>query len=97
MQNPFEVIDSRLNNLENLLIDLKHVTLPKLLALKTNEPEPSEFLTKKEAATLLSCSPSTIDNYRRSGILKRHYIGSSVRFKRAELLSIVEHKKVNND
>lgn len=93
MQNPFEVIDSRLSNLENLLIDLKHVTLPNLFSIKKKEPKSSDFVTKKEAANILSCSISTIDNYRRSGKLNRYNVGSAVRFKRAEIISIIEDKQ----
>lgn len=57
---------------------------------KEDNQDPDKLLTKKEAAELLSCATSTIDNYRRSGIIKRHYIGSSVRFKRTELLDAVK-------
>lgn len=46
----------------------------------TPEPTPGQLLTKKEAAKLLACSPSTIDNAARAGKLPRHYIGKSVRF-----------------
>jgi len=54
------------------------------------EPEPDRYITKKEAAKLWGCSVSTIDNYRRAGILKRYRIGSAVRFKRSELLEAIE-------
>ena len=57
--------------------------------LTSSEPDP--YLTKKEAAKFLSCSVSTIDNYRRAGTLKRYNFGSSVRFKRSELLQMIEH------
>lgn len=88
MDNPFQIIDARLSNLENLILDLKHSTIPKLLE-KPKHPNPNQFLTKKEAAKLLSCSVSTIDNYRRAGKLKRYNIGSSVRFKRTALLGML--------
>ena len=55
--------------------------------------EPNDYVTKKEAAKLLSCSVSTIDNYRRSGKLNRYNVGSAVRFKRAEIISIIEDKQ----
>jgi len=54
-----------------------------------------EYLTKKEAAKLLSCSVSTIDNYRRAGILKRYNIGSSVRFKKVDVLATMEQVNTN--
>lgn len=48
------------------------------------------LITKKEAAKLLSCSTSTIDNYRRSGKLKKYNVGTSVRFKKSEVLELAQ-------
>ena len=55
MSNPFEEIEARLANIENLLIDLKHNPggAPPL-------PDPDEFLTVKEAATFLKLSVPTV-------------------------------------
>lgn len=54
------------------------------------------FLSKKQAARLLSCSPSTIDNHARAGRLARHYVGGkSVRFDRQQVLSLAQ-KHTNN-
>lgn len=55
MNNPFEVIEARLNTIETLLLDIKH--RPK------GEPEAQEaekVLTVKEAAAFLSLSVPTI-------------------------------------
>jgi excisionase family DNA binding protein len=54
------------------------------------EPREPAFLTKKQAANKLSCSPSTIDNAARAGRLKRHYIGKGVRFKLEEVLALAK-------
>lgn len=61
---------------------------------ENQQPEPlPEYLTKKEAAELLKCSIATIDNYRRSGKLKRYnHLGHIVRFKRSELMEAMEGK-----
>lgn len=48
------------------------------------------FINKKQAARLLSCSPSTIDNHARAGTLARHYVGKSVRFDRQQVLSLAK-------
>lgn len=49
------------------------------------------FVSKKQAARLLACSPSTIDNHARSGKLTRHYIGKkSVRFERVQVLALAQ-------
>lgn len=44
-----------------------------------------ELLTRKEAAKFLGVSIATIDNWTKQGKIKKHYNGSAVRFKRAEL------------
>lgn len=78
--------------LEKLIIDCM------TNCLKANNQKPTieipkndeDLLTKKEAAQLLKCSTSTVDNYARSGILTRFYLGRSVRFKRKELLQLIK-------
>jgi len=89
MNNPFLTIDARLTNIESLLLSLKHETIPNLSKSQETESDPDQLLTKKEAATLLRCATSTIDNWRRIGKIKRYYVGSSVRFKKNELLAAV--------
>lgn len=54
------------------------------------------FLTKREAARLLSCSTSTIDNYARAGKLTRNYLGKTVRFRREEVLKLTEPSNLNH-
>ena len=56
------------------------------------EPTPGQLLTKKEAAKLLACSPSTIDNAARAGKLPRHYIGKSVRFQKEDVQNLPMQK-----
>lgn len=54
---------------------------------------PPEYVTKKEAARLLSCSVSTIDNYRRDGKIQKYNVGKGsggVRFKRSEILELAK-------
>lgn len=54
------------------------------------------FVSKKQAARLLSCSPSTIDNHARAGRLTRHYVGGkSVRFDRLQVLALAQ-KRTNH-
>lgn len=82
------------DDLETLIIDCVNVCLKHHEPEETNQPEQqSEYLTKKEAAELLKCSIATIDNYRRSGKLKRYnHLGHIVRFKRSEVLAAIEGK-----
>lgn len=97
MVNPYEIIEKRLTNLENLLLDLKHETLPNLLRKQKNqEPNQDKLINKKEAANLLGCSTSTIDNYARRGDLPRYRIGSAVRFKPSEVLALIKNRGNNS-
>ena len=48
------------------------------------------FVSKRQAARLLSCSPSTIDNHARAGQLTRHYVGKAVRFDRQQVLGLAK-------
>lgn len=55
MNNPFEVIEARLNNIETLLLDLKHK--PKE---QGEQPETDELLTVQDTAKFLSLSVPTV-------------------------------------
>ena len=55
MNNPFEVIEARLNNIETLLLDLKHT--PKE---QSAQPEADELLTVQQTAKFLSLSVPTV-------------------------------------
>ena len=55
MNNPFEIIDARLSNIESLLLDLKHNSQEPTLSL-----EKDELLTVRDAAQFLSLSVPTI-------------------------------------
>lgn len=48
------------------------------------------YVSKREAASLISVCQSSIDNAARAGKLKRHYVGKSVRFVRAEVLALAK-------
>jgi excisionase family DNA binding protein len=53
MNNPFEIIDARLKNIECLLLDIKY---PK----KEKQQEAEEFLTIQQAAVLLNLAVPTL-------------------------------------
>jgi len=55
MNNPFEIIEARLNNIETLLLDLKHS--PKE---QHSHPESDQLLTIQQAAEILCLSVPTI-------------------------------------
>lgn len=55
MNNPFQTIDARLSNIENLLLDLKHSPQK-----DDTQPKADELLTVQGAAKFLSVAVSTI-------------------------------------
>ena len=55
MNNPFELIEARLNNIETLLLDLKHE--PKEQGV---QPETDELLTVQDTAKFLRLSVPTV-------------------------------------
>lgn len=88
-----ELVIMTRNEVENLVLDCLDTALKRFAPPTQNTPIPpadDDFLTKGEAAALLSCSRSTIDNAARAGKLRRHYIGKAVRFKRGEVAALVK-------
>ncbi|MEP6794033.1 MAG: helix-turn-helix domain-containing protein [Saprospiraceae bacterium] len=88
--NPFESIDSRLSNIEIILLQLQtgHQKIPP-------ERESGEFMTVPQAADMLHLSVPTIYGLihrRELSSLKR---GKRVYFKRAELLKYLEDGRRN--
>lgn len=87
MQNPFEVIESRLSNLENLLL---------LLTKKPVEIHPKfekEYLTRKETAELLNVNLVTLWNYTNDGLLTSYKIGTRVLYKATDVREAILKSK----
>ncbi|MDX2190512.1 MAG: helix-turn-helix domain-containing protein [Bacteroidota bacterium] len=55
MNNPFELIEARLDNIETLLLDIKHQ--PKS---QSEQPQSDELLTVQDTAKFLSLSVPTV-------------------------------------
>jgi excisionase family DNA binding protein len=93
MQNPFMAIDSRLRIIEDMLLELKQTAQKQPQpAPPTTPDDPERLISKKEAARLLGCSQSTVDNYRRAGVLEAVKLGKAVRFRRGDVLAVVQPK-----
>lgn len=102
LPNPFESIDSRLSNIEKLLLDIYAGT-----HIKPPDNDPNGLLTVDQAADLLHLSVPTI-----YGLIHRREIsslkrGRRVYFKKEDLLQYLEagrrnaqdslgHKRVSN-
>jgi excisionase family DNA binding protein len=86
MNNPFVEINTRLQNIESMLLDWK---------FKEPTPEPTaeslpQYLTRGEVAKLLRISLKTLDEYSKRGFLKRYTVGNSIRYKSSEVLKAFE-------
>jgi excisionase family DNA binding protein len=55
MNNPFEVIEARLSNIETLLLDIKHARKE-----QGEQPEADQLLTIQQAAEFLNLSVPTL-------------------------------------
>lgn len=52
--------------------------------------EPSDFVTRKEAAGILKVTPMTIINYEKRGIIEAHRVGRCIRYKRKDVNNALE-------
>jgi len=75
MSNPFENLNQRLENIENLLLELKHKPIE----------EKSENLTVKETAELLKVSEQSVHNYIKRGFISAQKLGRILLIKRTDL------------
>lgn len=84
MNNPFEIIEQRLSNIENLLLDIKH---------KPAEEDKTENLTVKEASELLKVSEQSIHNYIKRGFLPAQRVGRILLIKRIDVEQSLQEVK----
>lgn len=85
MTNPFEILEARLSNIENLLLDLKHNSKEPIL-----QREAEELLTVKQAAELLKLSVPTIYAYVQRQEIPVSKRGKRLYFSKQELLDWVK-------
>ena len=84
--NPFEILDNRLGNIEQLL--KKFFEQQGIQAAQTSTIDSAILITRKQAATMLGVCLTTIDSMSKKGILKKHKSGGRiVRFRKDELLT----------
>lgn len=92
MNNPFEVIEARLSNIENLILDLKHK--PQTIA---SPEQPEQLLTVQETADLLKLTVPTIYSKVSKGELPVMKRGKRLYFSSAELLDYLKQgRKMSN-
>lgn len=88
MGNPFDLIDARLSNIENLLLDLKHGEL-----IQSTQPHPDKLLTVQEAAEFLNIAVPTIYSKVSLRELPHHKRGKRLYFSLDDLIAYVKDGK----
>ena len=87
MTNPFEVIEARLSNIENLLLDIKHPT-------KAPEPLPDR-ITLQDACELTGQSKGQIYKMTMLGTIPCSHFGKRLIFSRKALTEWMEEKTIS--
>ena len=83
MTNPFEVIEARLSNIENMLLDLKH-------PVKNDSVPQSDLMTVAEAADFLDLTIPTIYTKTSRGELPFMKRSKRLYFSREELVKYLK-------
>ncbi len=90
MNNPFESIESRLSNIESLLLDIKH---PPFQETKNSE----KLLTVKEAAEFLNLTVPTIYTKTSKGELPFMKRGKRLYFSSTELTDYIKKGRIKTN
>lgn len=80
------------DELKTLIIDSVNACLKFHLPTEDKEELP-ELMTRKQVAEYLSVSLTTVDTLAKDGILHKHYIAGSPRFKREEVRAVADNWK----
>ncbi len=94
MNNPFEVIEARLSNLENLILDLKYHS-----SGIGNQSDPDQLMNVKEAATFLNLTPYTLYGMVSRGEVPVNKKAKKLMFLKSELMEWVKsgRKKTSSE
>jgi len=84
MNNPFETLNKRLSNIEDILLDIKH---------KPKEDLSNKRYSIKEAAKILDVIPLTIRNHIKSGNIKAERLGRKYYILHSELFDALNEVK----
>ena len=90
MSNPFDIIEERLRNIEQLLLDLKHKE-PSQPEAPTPEPD-TRLYGDRAAATYLGCTVLTIAKLRRTGNIPYYRYGARYYYIAQELDKALKHE-----
>jgi excisionase family DNA binding protein len=95
MKNPFEIIDERLNNIENLLLDIKHK--PVQDSGKTEQED--QLLNVQETASFLDLTVPTIYSKASRGELPFMKRSKRIYFSKNDLMEYLKvgRRKTNDE
>jgi len=80
MSNPFDIIETRLKNIENLLLNPPKVNTENIVKKNDNK-----LLTKQEACKLLSISIPTLNSRMKKGLIVGYRLDRRIYFKSSEI------------
>lgn len=84
MVNPFDVINDRLNAIQNKVGEIDYFLQANKQPVAT---EPETFMTRQEVADLYKITLPTTYAWERAGIFKPYKIANKTRFLRSEVLA----------
>ena len=82
MSNPFEVLEKRLENIESLLVDIKHPPQQKTI-------DDEVLLDEEEACAFLKTSSVTLWRWVKAGKIKVYKFSHKNYYKRNEILETI--------
>lgn len=56
------------------------------------QPESDCIMTRKEASTFLNISLTTLDNWTKKGIIPKHRINTSIRYKKSDIENLLKQQ-----
>ncbi len=81
----FVLVSIPIDELQTLIIDSVNACLKFHYFKVQGQERLPELMTRKQVADYLQISTATVDVLSRSGVLKKYYMGTLVRFKREEV------------
>ena len=81
--------------LRSIITDAVRQALLEMPQPKTTIYDENELLTRKAAAAWCQISLATLDNYRRLGLIAPQRLGSTIRYKRGDLMKAFSNSHAN--
>jgi len=76
--------------LEDLLLRIEQIIDKRLVSLTPQQPDQSEYITRKEAAGILKITLPTLHDWTKQGWLQSYKLGNRVLYKKQEIENSIE-------